>query len=148
MNRKVWKFGCRWSDNGDPNTAIANSLFFKKSIAFANTHTVLDTRAGQLIALANGYTVVAIGEIVGAPQRLEKLNIVLSAEDRIKYFNDEPDQYGEDDDTSNVCGCYVRYYILDEKDRFQYKKIGRFFHATGIEERINELFDKLSNKQQ
>ena len=142
--KTVWKVGCRWSDWGDPNTEIADSVFFRYGIAFANTHAVLDARAGHLIALANGYTIVAIGEIIGTPQRIEKLNIVLSKEDRIKFFNDDPVQYEANDDGSNVCGCHVQYYILDEKDRFQYNKAGRFFHATGIEQRVNDLFDKLS----
>ena len=35
-NKKVWKFGSRWSDEGDPKTRIADSIFKKYNIAFVS----------------------------------------------------------------------------------------------------------------
>ena len=146
--KTVWKFGCRWSDSGDPNTAIADSIFLKKGIAFANTHAVLDARAGHLIALANGHIIVAIGIITSIPKRIEDLGIAFEdKEERERFKNDPLLPLEANDNQSNICGCHVQYYILDEKDRFEYKKTGRFFHATGIEQRVNDLFDQYSKGQ-
>ena len=147
--KTVWKIGCRWSDRGNPNTEIAESVFFKKGIAFANTHAVLDARAGHLIALADGNTIIAIGEISETPKRIEDLGIAFEViKERERFRNDYLAPLEANDNQSNICGFFVQYFILDEKDRFQYNKAGRFFHATGIEQRVNDLFDKLHNKQQ
>ncbi len=134
MSRTVWKFGSRWSDWGDPNSKIADSVFSRYNIAFANTHAVLDARPGDLIALADGYQIVAIGEILSLPQEVEHIDIVVSNEDRKKYFDD-----------GNVCGCIIRYHWLKAEQQFFYSKAGRFFHASGIEDQVNKLFGKLSN---
>ena len=48
LNRTVWKFGSRWSDEGDPGTQIADSVFKKYNIAFANTNAVLDIKKNVL----------------------------------------------------------------------------------------------------
>ena len=141
--RKVWKIGSRWSEWGDPNTKITNSIFYRYNIVFANTHAVLDTRPGHLIALADGYTIVAIGEILSPAQQIEKLGIVFKDDDRIKFFNDATIPFEANDNDSNVCGCIVRFHWLNEKDRFAYNKAGRFFHASSIEAQVNDLFDKL-----
>lgn len=141
--RTVWKVGSRWSDWGDPNTRIADSVFQRYSIAFANTHAVLDTRPGHLVALADGYTIVAIGEILSPAKPIEELNIVLEEPDRKKFFNDVSVPFEANDNNSNVCGCIVRYHWLKKEDQFTYSKAGRFFHATGIEARVNEIFDKI-----
>jgi len=148
MNKTVWKVGCRWSDYGNPDTTIADSVFFKKCVAFANTHAMLDARAGHLIALADGYNVIAIGEIVSAPKRIEELGIIFTDEaERKQFFNDEMLPYEANDNASNVCGCIVHYYRLEKNECFQYCKRGRFFHATGIEKHVNELFDKIIQDQ-
>lgn len=141
--RKVWKVGSRWSDWGDPNARIANSVFQRYNIAFSNTHAVLDTRPGHLIALADGYTIVAIGEILSPAKPIEELGIIFEESDREKFFNDVPVQFEANDNDSNICGCIVRYHWLGEDDRFSYCKAGRFFHASGIEKQVNDIFERI-----
>ncbi len=134
-NKRVWKFGSRWSDWGDPDTKIADSVFYRYNVAFANTHAVLDARPGDLIALADGYTIVAIGEIVSPSKEIEHMGIAFSKDEQKKYFND---------DDSKVCGCIVKYYWLNKEQQFSYSKMGQFFHASKIERHVNDLFEKLA----
>ena len=141
--RTVWKVGSRWSDWGDPNTRIADSVFQRYNIAFANTHALLDTRPGHLIALDDGYTIVAIGEILSPAKPIEELGIIMTDADRKKFFNEVPVPFEANDNESNICGCIVRYHWLREQDQFSYCKAGRFFHASGIEAQVNALFEKI-----
>ena len=134
-NKKVWKFGSRWSDEGDPKTRIADSIFKKYNIAFANTNAVLDIVEKDLVAIGDGHNIIAIGEVTSPPCQINQFGIAC-AESDIKYFLG----------AGNVCGCTVRYFWLDKKDQFVYVKAGRFFHATNIEEQVNQLFNKLNQE--
>lgn len=131
LNRKVWKFGSRWSDNGTYDSCIADTVFYRYNIAFAYTHAVLDANAGDLIALANGWTIVAIGEILSKPDEIKNLSIKPTSQDQKNYFDDE-----------NVCGCIVHYHWLSNEDRFEYCRTGRFCHAPLIADHVNFLFNK------
>lgn len=126
---KVWKFGSRWSDNGDPGTSIADRVFKRYNVAFAYTHAVLDARAHDLFALSNGYTVIAVGEILSEPAEIRNLSITPSEADKHDFFND-----------SNVCGCIVRYCWLPPEARFTYKRIGMFCHAPAIADKVEQLY--------
>ena len=130
--RKVWKFGCRWSEDGDPETKIADSIFKKYNVAFANTNAVLDVTPGDLVAIGDGHNIIAIGEVVSPPGQINQFGISFADAETKDYL-----------DAGNVCGCKVRYFWL-ESAKFAYGKSGRFFHATGIEEHVNELFNKIS----
>lgn len=133
MDRKVWKFGCRWDDTGIPQASIADSVFKRYNIVFAYTHAVLDMQKGDLIVLADGNTIIALGEALTPPAEISKLNIqAVSLNDQEKYFN-----------RVNVIGCSVNYYWLDADQQFEYSKQGRFIHAVQIESHVNELFRKM-----
>lgn len=133
MNRTVWKFGARWSEEGSPKSLIVDNVFRRYNIVFADTHGVLDMRPGDLVALANGHTVIAIAEALSNPKEISQLGIVPSEEDKKEFF-----------DAENVCGCVVRYFWLSESEQFQYKKAGRFFQASQIKNKVNVLFDTKS----
>ena len=134
LNRKVWKFGSRWSEEGDPATQIADSVFKKYNIAFANTNAVLDIKENDLVAIGDGHNIIAIGEVISSPCPINQFGIACAASDIKCYL-----------EAGNVCGCTVRYFWLDKKDQFSYGKAGRFFHASNIEETVNTLFNKLNN---
>lgn len=130
-NKRVWKFGSRWSENGTYDSCIADTVFNRYNIAFSYTHAVLDANAGDLIALANGWTIVAIGEILSQPDEIKNLSIKPTPQDQKNYFDDE-----------NVCGCIVHYHWLSPADRFEYCRRGKFCHAPQIADRVNSLFKK------
>ena len=125
----VWKIGSRWSEWGDPKTKIF-SIFEQYNIAFAYTNAVLDVHPRDLIAVADGVDIIAIGEVLSPPCKMLEMNIAFSEEHR-GYFDE------------NVCGFFVHYHWLSEDQRFEYKKRCRFCHATSIEEKVNKMYDEM-----
>ena len=131
--KRVWKFGCRWDETGTPQASIADSMFKKYGVAFAYSHAVLDMRQGDLIVLAEGNTIIAIGEALTPPAEISKLYVPHSESD---------DVWKEFSDSVNIFGCKVKYYWLPVDKQFSYAKRGRFFHAKQIEQKVNDLFEK------
>ncbi len=140
MNKTVWKFGCRWDDTGAPQASIA-PIFLNYGIVFAYTHAVLDMNEGDLIMLADGENVIAIGEALTPPAEISKLKLT------VKPTQDIYDQFF---DRVNIYGGRVKYYQLGNKS-FTYKKRSRFCRMSpnGVyKKRVNDLFDQMSNTQQ
>ena len=135
--KRVWKFGCRWDETGTPQASIADSMFKKYGVAFAYSHAVLDMRQGDLIVLAEGNTIIAIGEALTPPAEISKL-YVPHADDEWKKFSD----------SVNIFGCKVKYYWLPVDKQFSYAKRGRFFHAKQIEQKVNDLFEEFETSPQ
>ena len=138
MTRKVWKFGCRWNEQGFPESET-REVFKNFEIAFAYTYQVLDLKEGDLVAIADGQLVVAIGEAVSPPAPLDMF-----------YWNDEQKNgsLGKYLGDGKVIGCRVKYHWLTLDKCFHYMKRGQFFHASSIELKVNSLFEELESKSE
>ncbi len=130
--RNVWKFGTRWSDKGSVGTSIFREVFYPNGLIFATTRRCLDICEGDLFAVADGYSVIAIAEAITPGCCVTKL--------RKENYTPTASEYLQD---SGIYGCRVKYYLLDEEDSFPYCKMGKFYHAgEDVSRKVNELYDK------
>lgn len=127
----VWKVASRWSNDGNIGSSIIH-LFRKYQIAFVYNNTpdekgsfFVDSKVqiGDLIALSDGQTIVAIGKVLEKPFPLSE-----------KWtFDDDMYDYSDDE---NIIGIKIKLIDLSENERFYYGKIGRF-HALHNETEQN-----------
>jgi len=124
----VWKFGCRWSDYGKKGTSIFERAFLPYGVVFTykDCSSVCE---GDLIAIADGYQVIAIARAETPGLRMHGLDKERYGELCSEYFAD-----------MNVFGCRAQIKILDETDTFEYKKMGMFYCAgKDVTEKVNKL---------
>ena len=133
--RNVWKIGSRWDEYGRQGTSIFEKVFVPTGFVFAYTENCSNIREGDLIAIADGYDVVAIAEALTPGSSLVKFDSSKLPAVAKEYFSD-----------SNCYGCKVRIFPLDEADGIIYKKMGKFFQALGIADEVRSLFTKLTRK--
>ena len=143
--RDVWKVGSRWSENGAQESTIAD-IFERYNVVFSYTEAFLDTRPGDLVAIADGERVIAVGIILSPAMSVNQLNIAFSDEDKERVdFSDR-----------NVRGCIVRYHWFKDyswlPDNTLKKSLRdfsctrkRFFHAWAIEKPANDVFFELED---
>ena len=147
---RVWKVGSRWSECGDPRTSVVD-VFKHYNVVFTYTKQTLDVAPDDLVALADGYDIIALGKIISNPLKIKEMDIAFSEEDKKKPFYDDA-----------VCGCRVQFLCwLDRKTNLyywsnhetaqgpiKYKKRGQFCHAPAIEKDVNLLFKKYAGDNQ
>ena len=130
--RRCWKVGTRWDEFGKQGTSIFESVFLPSGLIFATTDKCLQISEGDLFAVADGYTVIAIAEALTPGFIFSKL--------RSDNYSPVASDYVGD---SSIFGCKVRFYILNTKDAFKYKKRGKFCQAGDVVTKIvNNLFKK------
>jgi len=129
--KTVWKIGSRWSDNGRCGTSIFEKVFLPYGVVFAYKDCTA-IKEGDLIAIADGYDIIAIAKAETPGVRMGRLDRDKYGDLYAKYFSD-----------AHVFGCKVQMRILDESDGFEYKKMGMFFKA-GVE--VSSRINKLANK--
>ena len=129
LSKPVWKFGCRWNDQGTPDPHT-KKLFKKYQVAFVYTSDVKQISKGDYLVLMDGLTSIAIGIVTSSPASLVELT--WSDNER----NGELKDYIDD---SNVFGCRVQYFWLDEAERFSYEKLGMFCNAIQVTSKVNDL---------
>ena len=134
--KKVWKFGCRWNEEGFPES-ITKAVFKNCGVVFAYTYQVFDMNEGDLVIVADGQTVIAIGQAITPPAILCKFDWTETQKKSglNEYLND-----------SRIIGCKVKYHWLEEQEKFPYCKQGKFLHASKIEQEVNNLFATLAAK--
>ncbi len=133
--RNVWKIGCRWDDWGRQGTSIFEKVFVPTGFVFAYTKYCESIREGDLIAIADGYQVVAIAEALTPGSSLVKFDSSKLPAVAHDYFADP-----------NCYGCKARILQLDENETFTYKKMGRFFQATSIADDVRRLYGKMMER--
>ena len=133
--RNVWKIGSRWDEYGRQGTSIFEKVFVPTGFVFAYTENCSNIREGDLIAIADGYDVVAIAEALTPGSSLVKFDSSKLPEVAQEYFSDP-----------NCYGCKVRIFPLDEADCIKYKKMGKFFQAIAIADKVRRLFARLTEK--
>ena len=133
--RTVWKIGSRWDDYGRPGTSIFEEVFVPAGFVFAYTKRCECIREGDLIAIADGYQVVAIAEALTPGCSLVKYDSSKLPPVTHDYFSDP-----------NCFGCKVRIFQLDENDTFLYKKMSMFCQAVSIADRVRDVYEKMTAK--
>ena len=78
----VWKVGSRWSDNGSKESSII-SIFRRNNVVFVGQEDRRiafrdSVKQGDYIAIADGYTIVAVGKAISNPICITKLDIKVS----------------------------------------------------------------------
>lgn len=133
--KNVWKIGSRWDDHGRMGTSIFENVFVPTGFVFAYTKSCSSIREGDLIAIADGYQVVAIAEALTPGCSLVKFDSSKLPDVAKDYFSDP-----------NCYGCKVRIFQLDEADVIEYKKMGMFCQALSIADKVRGVYDKLTEK--
>lgn len=107
-------------------------MFAPIGFVFAYTKSCANIREGDLIAIADGYQVVAIAEALTPGCSLVKFDSSKLPAVAKDYFSDP-----------NCYGCKARIFLLDEVDVIKYEKRGMFFRAVGIADDIRRIFGKI-----
>ena len=87
QNMNVWKVGSRWSESGVPESSIID-IFRKYQLVFAGTDPEgikARVRVGDLVAVSDGLTIVAVGKVVGEPRTISEFSLEEIDEERIGY---------------------------------------------------------------
>jgi len=117
----IWKVGSRWSDYGAKRTCII-SVFRRNNVVFVgNDDSFLSVKAGDYLAIADGYTIVSIAKAVKDAEKLKEMTIKWSIkEDERKLLNDFLEY---------AIGVKVQIFDLksdDNSDRLYYQKMKSF----------------------
>lgn len=119
-NNSVWKVASRWSDTGHAASSILD-IFRNHNVVFTGRGTEHFGKAdvGDLIVITDGYRVVALGAVTGAPQPLPELGVDFTAGE-LDRFNCEAWVWGCRIDHVNVTG--------EDEEPEDYRRRGAF-HA-------------------
>ncbi len=139
----VWKVGSRWSDNGSKESSII-SIFRRNNVVFVGQEDRRiafrdSVKQGDYIAIADGYTIVAVAKAISNPTCITKLDIKVS-KDEAKWFNPkdcEPDE---------VYAVKVKIVDLDETNYLYYEKRTSFCRIYQCADEIVDLYEN-SNKR-
>lgn len=128
----VWKIGSGWDSNGAAEATILN-LFKELRFVFAYTNDSKikeRVKRGDLVAIAYGTTVVAIGRAIKDP-----CPIILFNEDRLALY----------DDGNDVHGFEIDWNELLPEERFHYTR--SIFHQVQGEyiSKVIELYKRHSH---
>ena len=135
----VWKVGCRWSDNGNENSKII-SVFRRNGVVFIgeqkHIHIFEKIRNGDLIAIADGYTVVSVAKATCDATPLKELKPTIRIRSNEKSIIDE--QWARE----NAIGVTAKIFDLPTSDdslkensdiqQIQYKKRGSCCRAYRV----------------
>lgn len=104
----VWKVGSRWSYDGNADSSILE-IFRRHSIVFVgkDQHLFEQIKVGDLIAIGDGVTVVALGRVNVAPKPLPEFRIPFS---RSEEETIEP--------RDEILTCRVEFIDLKPADHF------------------------------
>jgi hypothetical protein len=103
-------------------------VFWKYQVVFSGTHQPRLqglVKRGDLFAIARGYTIIAIGKVIGVPENVNRLGLEPSDQQRF----------------AGAVGVKVRLVTLEPKDCLQYKKRGAFCEAKQICDKIVGLYE-------
>lgn len=139
----VWKVGSRWSDNGSKESSII-SIFRRNNVVFVGQwEKRIDFRdsvkQGDYIAIADGYTIVAVAKAISNPTCITKLDIRVTPEEA-KWFDPK------NCDPEDVYAVKVKIIDLDEAHYLYYEKRASFCRVYQCADEIVSLY-KNANKR-
>ena len=143
----IWKIASRWSEKGTRESTILN-LFWKHNVAFfypysedAHYHIEHSSQnedgKHDLIAIADGYTVVAVAKPLSEVKKLSELDVRFSRSDH-KQVGDTP--------LDEIVGVKVKMFEIPKEDQPWYPVQTRFCHVKSedILTKIIEQWETLS----
>lgn len=141
---RVWKFASRWSDTGTWNSSVLD-VFVKNGIAFIypENHNWRHVEKGDLIAISDGHTIVAVGKATTPAKRINEFEGVhLSEADSRKIG-------GCDDEIVGVRLSLPTKAILGHGNGISYAHTGRFCEIAnkGIVSDVVSLWESVDNEQ-
>lgn len=139
----VWKVGSRWSDNGTKESSII-SIFRRNNVVFVGQEDRRiafrdSVKQGDYIAIADGYTIVAVAKAISTPTCITKLNIRVTTEEAMRF---NPQDCNPDD----VYAVKVKIVDLDEAHYLYYEKRISFCRVYQCADEIIDLYEN-SNKR-
>ncbi|MFW5893937.1 MAG: GmrSD restriction endonuclease domain-containing protein, partial [Verrucomicrobiota bacterium] len=123
----VWKIGSKYGSHGD-----ITRVFWQYQVVFAGNNTQRirrEVKKGDLVAVASGFTVIAIAKVLEDAEAVEKLG--LKDEHASKF--------------KGAFGARVRLLSLSKDDRLVYKERRSFVAANQIASKVRILYDKYLN---
>ena len=81
----VWKIGSKWSNDGRWDSSILD-IFWKHGVVFAGGDRAalfLHAEKEDLVAIADGYSVVGGGKLLDSPKPIAELGLNLRGEESI-----------------------------------------------------------------
>ena len=136
----IWKVGSRWSEYGNPESSILD-IFWKYNIIYVGndkSSRIGEVEIGDLIAIADGHSIVGIGKALSKCQPVIDMDINFSKKDS---DNIEPAEW--------MLGVKVKIYTIfeDEHERPWYKSRRRFccIKNAKIRKEVTDLWEKLAN---
>ncbi|OQY25828.1 MAG: hypothetical protein B6244_14695, partial [Candidatus Cloacimonetes bacterium 4572_55] len=135
----VWKIGSRWSEDGRWDSSVLD-VFWKHGVVFAGGDRAglfLHAEKGDLVAVADGYSVVGVGKLLDSPKPIAELELNLSARDRRRV----------DITADGIFACKVALKEVPQEKRPWYKYRKKFCQikqekmALEIQERWTESED-------
>jgi hypothetical protein len=127
----VWRIGSRWDETGVKGTTIID-IFIDYNVLFIGNDKscVEQVNEGDLFAVTDGYTVVALAKALSSFGPLARFNLPLSGEAAKGY------------DPAAQTGCLAHIILLIKDDRFLHKRQGSLCRAPQIRDRVIELWKK------
>ena len=130
---QVWKVGSRWGETGHKDSSILD-IFRRHNVVFVGVEQgrFKKIQEGDLIGIADGLKIVAVGMATSVPQPITELGIPFSEDDKRAF--DYEDQ---------VIGCKVSYADIPNQEEWVRCPPGAFrrFHARANE--LQAIYDKL-----
>jgi hypothetical protein len=133
----VWKIGSRWSEDGHWGSSILD-IFWKYGVVFVggdSSSLFLQAKDGDLVAIADGYSIVGVGKLLGAPKLISELNLKFSFMDRQRV----------DLTANDVIACKIKLLEVPEKIRhwYEYRKKICQIKQPDLIEKISRQWDEL-----
>lgn len=111
---KYWKIGSRWNKYGDKSKSVLN-IFYNNNIVFAKEENdarriLNEVNENDIIAIADGFEIVAIGIVKRPPTMLNKVSLKLDKEDeKIFSYNEEKDYTEAVEVDIYLCTPHITY---------------------------------------
>lgn len=135
----VWKIGSRWSSWGDASRSVL-SIFRRNNIVFlGDDHKkrfLKEVKEGDYFAIADGYSVVAVAKAISIPMKLDDMGELLIPDSEKCIFDKSDAEYS----------VGVKVKIVDLEKPFLYKKMGTFFLANQIWQKVKDLYENNLNR--
>lgn len=140
---KYWKIGSRWNKYGDKSKSVLN-IFYNNNIVFAKEENdarriLNEVNENDVIAIADGLEIVAIGIVKRPPIMLNKVSLKLDKEDEKIFSYDEEKK---DTEAVEVDISLCTHHII-------YNHTGRFceIQKNEIKEQINAFLSQIKRAE-
>ena len=121
----VWKIGSRWDESGNPDKSILD-IFLKYNIVFAGKSTNYIENVveiGDLIAVADGLTIKAVGRVLEKPRYFKQENKEYFEKKIPENLEKELKSYGIKYPDEHVIALPLKLHKLEKDEYFKYSTL-------------------------